>query len=111
MPMRVCAQPGCGALVARGRCPKHTRAPFATATRTHKGKYQTAAWQSARAGFLAHHPWCVDCAATGPTVLATTVAPLAPEADFWERYNWRPLCADHHNPRSVLWANQRKARG
>ncbi len=105
--MRVCGQPGCTVLVVRGRCPAHTRAPFESATRTHQGLYQTARWQSARAGFLDHHPWCVECEANGQTVIATTVDHIDPEAGFWDRTNWQALCADHHNTKSARYANTR----
>lgn len=58
-------------------------------------------WQKARATFLAHHPHCTMCTKAGQTVAATVVDHIEPhrgdQAKFWDKANWQPLCAPHHN--------------
>ena len=55
-------------------------------------------WRKARIAFLADHP---HCAMPGCTEPATTVDHIIPHrgdrALFWNRANWQPLCAHHHN--------------
>lgn len=77
------------------------------------------AWQQARAGFLAKHPFCVRCLAEAgvdvqgraEVILACAerhiAVPWASVVDhriphrgnkqlFWDRDNWDPLCTRHH---------------
>jgi hypothetical protein len=77
------------------------------------------AWQQARAGFLAKHPFCVRCLAEagitskGKAEVILECAerdiavPWASVVDhriphrgdkqlFWDRDNWDPLCTPHH---------------
>lgn len=61
----------------------------------------TSAWDKARRTFLAHHPHCAMCAKSGQTVAASVVDHVIPhrgdQALFWDKTNWQPLCAKHHN--------------
>jgi 5-methylcytosine-specific restriction protein A len=58
-------------------------------------------WQKARAGFLAAHPLCRMCSEAGVIKPANVVDHIIPhrgdERLFWDRSNWQPLCAWHHN--------------
>jgi 5-methylcytosine-specific restriction enzyme A len=74
-----------------------------------------AAWQRARAGYLASHPMCAMCQQLGRLQLATVVDHIQPHklADalesgdagriaaarrlFWDRGNWQPLCKYCHD--------------
>jgi 5-methylcytosine-specific restriction protein A len=62
-------------------------------------------WQQARKGWLAKHPWCVDCEAIGRNhVLATDVDHIIPHRGdkdlFWDRNNWQSLCHMHHSAKT-----------
>ena len=65
-----------------------------------KRGYSTA-WRTARAGYLAHHPFCVFCHARGQYVLAEHVDHIIPHKGdkdrFWNKANWQPLCTVCHN--------------
>lgn len=62
------------------------------------------AWRLARIGFLAKNPWCVLCLASGRRIPATDVDHIIPHKGdaklFWDKSNWRPLCARHHASKS-----------
>ena len=62
--------------------------------------YNTA-WDRARAGFLASHPWCSACPREGKRSRAAHVDHIRPHRGdqrlFWDRTNWQPLCQQHHN--------------
>ena len=53
-------------------------------------------WREARAAFLAKHPKCVKCGAPA-TVVDHVIAHKGDMRLFWDRNNWSPLCAHHHN--------------
>lgn len=61
-------------------------------------------WQRARRAYLAEHPLCVECSATGRAVTATVVDHKRPHRGsaklFWERENWQPLCETCHNQKT-----------
>lgn len=60
-------------------------------------------WQKARAAFLAkrEHAFCIMCAEAGRDELATVVNHRVPHRGdqtlFWDKGNWEPLCAPHHD--------------
>lgn len=62
------------------------------------------AWQKARVGWLAKHPFCVMCAALGKTVLARQVDHREPHRGdmniFWDKSKWQSLCDPHSNAKS-----------
>lgn len=117
---RPCNHPGCGALVRDGssRCDAHKRAERqqsdAKRGSSHERGY-TAAWQRARAGFLAKHPLCTRCDVADQVEPATVVDHIKPHrlkdamdsgneaaiaaarALFWARGNWQGLCKRHHD--------------
>jgi 5-methylcytosine-specific restriction enzyme A len=53
-------------------------------------------WAKARAGHLAHEPFCRQCKKAGRTVRATIVDHIVPHRGdmklFWARNNWQSLC-------------------
>lgn len=53
-------------------------------------------WRKARAAYLTAHPHCAMCGQR-----ATHVDHIIPHKGddrlFWDRNNWQPLCAHHHN--------------
>lgn len=58
-------------------------------------------WRKARVHFLAAHPLCVMCEREHVVAAATLVDHIVPHKGdrslFWDRSNWQPLCAAHHN--------------
>lgn len=96
--------------------PGSWRSPGATST----ARGYNYAWQKAREGYLAKHPFCVRCMAeAGITVTdkaevilecaersisvpwATVVDHREPhrgdKALFWDKNNWQSLCQTHHS--------------
>ena len=58
--------------------------------------YHTPKWREARAGWLAKHPWCVECARHKRQTKANTVDHIRPHHGdfklFWDNKNWQSLC-------------------
>jgi 5-methylcytosine-specific restriction enzyme A len=63
--------------------------------------YNSRAWRTARANFLAEHPLCAYCQQQGYSTPATVVDHIIPHKGdlerFWDVGNWQPLCAPHHD--------------
>lgn len=65
MKMKICAEPGCNAVVQQGEryCAKHKashiRKPFENATRA--GNYHTPEWRRLRKKIVEEHPYCAMC--------------------------------------------------
>ena len=72
----------------------------------------TTAWDRERRLFLAKHP---RCAHKGCSALATVVDHIiAHKGDaerFWNKENWQPLCAHHHNAAKQSSERQRTGGG
>lgn len=68
---------------------------------TSRQRGYTAAWEKARAAYLASHPWCAMCAKIGMQTPATVVDHITPHRGdqrlFWDQSNWQPLCQPHHD--------------
>ncbi len=100
-----CSQPGCGALVprGRGRCDAHERKAEAVRGSAHARGYDTR-WQRYRLGFLQANPLCVECLAAGRTAPSTVVDHIrAHKGDqqlFWDPLNHRAVCKPHHDART-----------
>lgn len=82
-PLTPCLEPGCPALVPRGRCPEHAREHARRYDRFERPKrdmlYQTPAWRAFRASILRDRP---DCEACGqPLGKGATVSHIVPVAD------------------------------
>ena len=101
---KACHRPGCYRLQP---CPAHYRTPFAS-VRTPSGTntlYQSRAWRTARAAFLATHPWCCYCWRSSNATPATIVDHRRPHRGdftlFWDRGNWQPLCKPCHDAKTA----------
>lgn len=76
-------------------------------------------WQQARAGYLAKHPLCVHCKASGRVTAATDLDHIIPHRGdkvlFWERSNWQGLCHPCHSVKTATedggFGNARGGRG
>jgi 5-methylcytosine-specific restriction endonuclease McrA/predicted nucleic acid-binding Zn ribbon protein len=120
-PSRPCAMPGCPALRP---CPRHPRAPFATATRS-SNLYGTARWKRERAVFLRAHRTCTyvffgeqPIASTTPevcgakaTVVDHAIQHRGDETAFWDQSNWRALCWRHHQQKTGRETRERVIAG
>lgn len=62
-------------------------------------------WQAARSVFLAEHPLCVICKASGQLIEATIVDHITPHKGdydlFWQRANWQSLCKRCHDHKTA----------
>ena len=101
-PPRLCS---CGKIVAHGalcecqRETKRARDIRHNANRpTSRQRGYTRAWEKARAAFLALFPWCAHPGCNARAEVVDHVIPhKGDKALFWDRANWQPLCAHHHN--------------
>lgn len=91
-----------------------THKPMRASTNRHKPAEQRATsakrgygykWQQARKGYLAKHPLCVECEASGRVTPATDLDHVIPHkgdmALFWDRSNWQGLCRTHHSAKTA----------
>ena len=109
--MRYCLEPGCGSLVARGRCARHRR-QVDQARGSQRDRGYTRRWERQAARFKVKHPLCGMRPDGQPPVMSrcydekrVTIADLVDhvvphrgdQALFWdERHNWQSLCAACH---------------
>lgn len=124
MQKKICAQPGCVALIdcasSRPRyCPRHTLAKAREESarardRTNEADRPSARargytwrWQKFRAEYLARHPFCAQCARDNPRVpvLARELDHIVPhrgdQALFWAPDNVQGLCKACHNRKTA----------
>lgn len=101
LPSKVCAHPGCRALVSgRPRCDVHTRAQTRAQELSRDPAtaklYNNVRWRAASRSFLARNPICVRC-----TQLADVVDHITPHRGdyilFWDATNWQSLCKRCHD--------------
>jgi 5-methylcytosine-specific restriction enzyme A len=99
-----CGQPGCPALVLRGRarCAAHEqKRDQERGTAAERG--YDARWRRYRVTYLAANPLCVVCQKEGRVTPATVVdhvqAHKGDPALMWDPANHRAVCAPHHNER------------
>jgi 5-methylcytosine-specific restriction enzyme A len=92
--MPYCLQPGCSALVPRGRCRLHAGRPNAAAHRL----YHTQRWQRLRRQVLIESAYA--CAQCGAVALELDVDHIQKHQGdpqlFWSRANLQALCAGCH---------------
>ena len=109
MPMRAarpCTKPGCKAIV-RGkgsRCELHPPEWMQRPSAADRG--YDAHWHRESRAFLREHPFCCACEAEDVfLVQATVVDHHVPHRGdpvlFWDRSNWRPMCASHHSRKTA----------
>lgn len=95
----------CGNIVAHGaRCTcqiNSTRARnrrYDTTRPNARARGYTREWEAARAEFLAQHSHCKHTGCTAPATVVDHIIPHRGDRTlFWDRSNWQPLCAHHHN--------------
>ena len=104
--MQFCGEPGCGVLVARGRCAVHASryARDAVYAATHAW-YGTQAWQRLRMHLLCEQPFCRVCRAAGRNVVATDIDHIVRHNGdrrlFWDVANLQPLCKGCHHAKTM----------
>ena len=95
----ICLEPGCPALVPRGRCQAHQK-PDIRQNADVRTLYHTPQWQALKQQVRAEEPWCRACLAAGVTVPGTQTDHIEPHrgslALFWDRDNLQNLCAECH---------------
>lgn len=108
-PPHPCTTPGCPELVSGGSaCDKHRkqRRKVSEARRgsRHKRGYG-ARWDKERKAFLRLNPFCVMCGYDDKVIFAKVVDHRKPKKGddpaFWDKTNWQPLCATHHNQKTA----------
>lgn len=98
MPKRPPVHKPAGSRTLTDRRQDHDRQRGSSAQRGYGGR-----WQRARLAFLsrAENALCRMCEAEGRTTAAEVVDHIVPHRGdpvlFWDRSNWQPLCAHHHN--------------
>lgn len=117
--MTFCAEPGCGAIVPRGRCQAHRVSRQQTYDRS-RGSRQARGyddrWARRAAQFKASHPLCgmrlggrppvmSTCHGEGRITLGDQVDHVVPHRGdlrlFWDDTNWQTLCAACHMRKTV----------
>jgi 5-methylcytosine-specific restriction protein A len=106
-----CPQPGCSAIVTRGRCAKHQRERSNDYDSARRGEswrrlYHEARWQRERARWLRRQAnlLCVYCLAEGRTTPANSIDHDPPHrgdrAKFYDKSTWRASCVSCNSRRS-----------
>ena len=115
-PSSQCRHYGCTTLVSTpGYCKAHTIEAWPTSVEYDKNRPSASArgydgkWRKARSQFLRANPLCASCLAQGVTTPAIVVDHIIPHrgdmAIFWNVLNWQPLCAHHHNVKTIKETN------
>ncbi len=93
--MKYCAEPNCGVLVKKGRCPKHARQVDQGTRGTAQQRGYTYQWNLYSKNRLRQFPLCVMCEQQGLTTPATCtdhIIPLCQGGDMWDPTNHQSLC-------------------
>lgn len=109
---RSCKVYGCRTLaVGKLYCPEHAKtekqrqAEVDARRKSAAGRLYGHKWRAARESFLKLHPLCAECEETGRISLATVVDHITPHRGdlklFWDRKQWRPLCARCHSRKTA----------
>lgn len=93
-PLSPCLEPGCHALVRRGRCPAHVRP-----TRWGQGNRDGQRSTAMRDRVLSEEPLCHVCHVT-PSVQADHIVPIS-RGGSSERSNMAGICASCHRAKSL----------
>lgn len=108
MPLRPCIEPGCKALVKRGRCAYHNkkRVQGQVESRGNSAKRGYGSrWRRERLSFLLENPYCVFCKNAGIVQIAEVVDHIIDhKGDYdrmWDQSNWQPLCGKCHRQKTV----------
>ena len=101
--MQFCSEPGCGELVASGRCQAHAsragRLQHEIYARAHRW-YTSRRWQYLRLRVLQDEPFCRACLERGVKVLTVDIDHIRKHSGdqslFWNRANLQGLCKACH---------------
>jgi 5-methylcytosine-specific restriction protein A len=109
MKKKLCAHPGCGALVDHGvrYCPAHLRVredsparAFGNAARSNQGLYNTSRWRKLAALVIREQPFCWYCGISkrdaGSLEVHHVEPPRGNEAVFFDRNNLVAVCRHCH---------------
>jgi len=97
--MRYCLQPGCGVLVARGRCSAHAVRRVNASVRRW---YCTARWFALRAQVLLEAAYtCASCERVQQRLEVDHIRKhLGNPALFWDKANLQALCPSCHHDKT-----------
>ncbi len=106
---RPCRAPGCPEITddASGYCATHRGQAWGHDDRRPgaRARGYTRRWEKARRVFLAEHPLCEECKASGELVPATVVDHGDPHRGdpevFWDVARWRALCKPCHDRKTA----------
>jgi 5-methylcytosine-specific restriction enzyme A len=109
-PLKPCAQPGCPALTATGRCPDHARLRHQRYDKNQRDQaakkfYNSDLWHTTRAAKMQRCPLCETCKAAGLIIAADMVHHLDGDIYNLEFDNLQSLCLSCHSK------TETKARG
>lgn len=102
LPQKPCRAPGCSALTRGGYCARHQqgREPDGRVRVDYRKLYHSKQYRTARAVFMAEHPFCAVCGALA-TDLDHIKAHKGNLALFWDTGNWQALCASCHSKKTA----------
>ena len=99
MPLKAARVCGCGKIVPSNTiclCQQRRKAELDKRRPSASQRGYTNAWTKARASFLGSHPICAMC--DQPATVVDHIQPhRGNQSLFWNKSNWQPLCAHHHN--------------
>ena len=103
--MQFCAQPGCGVLVPKGRCPVHARVKEQQRpNRIIRRWYYREQWKRVREQVLVEAGYtCAQCGVIHPALEVDHIVKHGGKAEmFWNRNNLQPLCSACHHRKTGL---------
>jgi 5-methylcytosine-specific restriction protein A len=106
-PLQYCVQPGCSALVSRGRCPAHAvQQEHARPNYVVRRWYRTLRWERLRTQVLVDHAYtCADCSHVELELEVDHIRKHDGDpAQFWNRANLQPLCRTCHQRKTARGA-------
>lgn len=110
MPTRaktLCAEPGCSAIVDRGRCPAHAKKPWSN--RAVQREAYSAEYRRNRAAVLARDPVCTLCG-RAPSTQADHIRPAVLGHRDSSLDNLRGVCAFCNHRRGSALGGSRRSR-
>jgi 5-methylcytosine-specific restriction protein A len=102
VPLQPCVEPGCSALVVKGRCEEHARERQAELQHRTLGRgvYNTARWKRVRRRVLLRDAYtCRSCGRWGNEV--DHIVPIAEGGDPWAMSNLQTLCKGCHSRKTA----------
>jgi 5-methylcytosine-specific restriction protein A len=112
-PLHQCAEAGCRQLIrGASRCPAHAKEASKRTSGSTDPFYQSRAWKDLRNAFIAEHPLCAACEATGRTTPGFIVDHIIERADDpsleLEWSNLQTMCLSCHSRKTRIEAASRR---